>query len=276
MTSQAAQSPSTTPDGARHGPLPLAVAIVCRNNEATIGRTLASVRGLTAEIVAVDSGSTDGTIALLEREGARVVRHEWLGHIRTKQMALELCEQPWILSLDSDESLTDDLRYALRDAIERQDHAVAGYEVNRKVWWAGAFLEHAWQPEWRLRLVRRGSAKWGGYDPHDALEPRPGAGRIERLRGDLRHDSFATMADHLAGQVAHARVAARSYKAMSRRASVLNLVVSPVGAWLKQMVLRSAWLDGWRGWAAASATAAATLMKHLILLEETRRKDPGA
>lgn len=253
----------------------LSVAIVCRSNEATIGRTLESVRGLATEIVAVDSGSTDGTIELLEAAGARVVRQEWLGHVRTKQIALELCTQGWVLCLDSDESLTDALRASVFAALENNDPTCAGYEVNRKVWWAGSFLEHAWQPEWRLRLVRRGSAKWGGYDPHDALATFPGAGRIERLAGDLRHDSFATMADHLAAQVAHARVAARSYAAMGRRASALTLVTSPVGAWLKQVALRSAWRDGWRGWSAASATAAATLMKHLALLELQRREDAG-
>lgn len=263
----------TTPTGDDRPPLPLSVAIVCRDNEATIGRTLESVRGLAAEIVAVDSGSKDATIGLLEAAGARVVRHEWLGHIRTKQMALELCTHPWILSLDSDESLTERLRASVRTAVARDDAGVAAYEVNRKVWWEGGFLEHAWQPEWRLRLVRRGAAEWGGYDPHDALLPDPGKGRVERLDGDLRHDSFPTMADHLAAQVRHARVAAESYRRIGRRASVWRLITSPVGAWGKQMFVRQAWRDGWRGWCAASATAAATLMKHLILLELERRED---
>ena len=69
-------------------PLPLSVAIVCRNNERTIGRTLESVRGLAAQIVAVDSGSTDATIHLLESHGAEVIRHQWLGHIKTKQLLI--------------------------------------------------------------------------------------------------------------------------------------------------------------------------------------------
>lgn len=260
--------------------LPLSVAIVCKNNERTIGRTLASVQGLASQIVAVDSGSTDGTIAHLESAGAEVTRHEWLGHIRTKQMALDLCAQPWILCLDSDESPQPALLRSIREAVERDDKGVAGYEVNRKIWWAGAFLNHAWQPEWRLRLVRRGGARWGGYDPHDALEvvPAPGGafGRVDRLSGDLRHDSFETMAAYLAAQVGHSRVAARSYASLGRSAGVTKLVTSPVGAWLKQMALRQAWRDGWRGWSAASATAAAALMKHLILLEESRRKGEEA
>ena len=73
--------------------LPLSVAIVCKDNAPTIGRTLGSVHGLGAEIVAVDSGSADGTIGLLEGAGARVIRTEWKGHVATKQMALEACTQ---------------------------------------------------------------------------------------------------------------------------------------------------------------------------------------
>ena len=93
--------------------MPLSVAIVCRNNDATIGRTLESVAGLAAEVVAVDSGSTDGTIPLLERHGARVIRSDWKGHVATKQMALEACVQEWVLCIDSDESLQPDLKRAV-------------------------------------------------------------------------------------------------------------------------------------------------------------------
>src|SRR5690606_38535587 len=87
-------------------PMPprLSVAIVCRDNIGTIGRTVESVSGLADEIVAVDSGSTDGTIELLEAAGARVLHTDWKGHVATKQMALEACGREWILCLDSDES----------------------------------------------------------------------------------------------------------------------------------------------------------------------------
>ncbi|MCK6476731.1 MAG: glycosyltransferase family 2 protein [Phycisphaerales bacterium] len=251
--------------------LPLSIAIVCKNSRSTIEPVLASVRGLASEIVAVDSGSTDGTIELLESAGARVIRTAWKGHIATKQMALELCEQPWVLSIDSDEPVLPDLAESIRAALTRDDPAVAGYRVNRKVWYLGEPLDFAWQPEWRLRLVRRGKARWGGVNPHDKLEVMPGAGRVEDLRGTLRHDSFVDMADYLTKQVAHSRVSAQSLVAEGRRGSYWRLVVSPAGAFFKQLVLRSAWRDGWRGWCAAGATAVATAMKHAILIELTRR-----
>lgn len=254
----------------------LSIAIVCRNNAPTIGRTLESIAGLASEVVALDSGSTDATLEILARHGATVHRVAWQGHVRTKQAALEECGGDWILSLDSDESLTPPLRASIESALARDDRAVAAYEVNRKVWWGGVALEHAWQPEWRLRLARRGAAAWGGDDPHDALRLTPGArGGVARLEGDLRHDSIDTIAGFLGKQVALSRVAAESLRAKGERGSVFRLVTSPPAAWLKQVVVNQAWRDGWRGWCAASAVAAAALMKHAVLLELDRGGKAG-
>lgn len=262
--------PSTTHPG-------LSVAIVCRDNVGTIGRTLESVRGLASQVVALDSGSTDGTLDVLRAFGAEVVEVAWAGHVRTKQMALDRCTQPWAMHLDSDESLTPALRASVREALGRDDPAIDGYEVNRKVWWNGRAMEHAWQPEWRLRLVRRGCAAWGGIDPHDAMEMLPrgegGARRVGRLRGDLRHDSFDSIARFLEKQIALSRVSAESLRRIGARGRKRDLVISPVAAWCKQMVVKGAWRDGWRGWAAASGVAAAALMKHAILLELTEEGD---
>lgn len=271
----------------------LSVVIVCKNNESTIGRTLASIAGLATEIVALDSGSTDTTIPQLEREGARVERVEWRGHIGTKQMALEAATCDWILSIDSDESVEPDLAESIRALLARDDPAVAAARVNRKTWYAGRPLNFTWQPEWRLRLVRRadveaGLAAWGGVNPHDKLEvayrgdrqPREparagGAPRVVDLHGTLRHDSFSDMRDHLANNLRHAEVSAKSLAELGVRGSYWKLATSPVGAFAKQMLLKHAWRDGWRGWAAAGSTAVNTMVKHILLIERTRREAPN-
>ncbi|MCA9288999.1 MAG: hypothetical protein KDA05_10470, partial [Phycisphaerales bacterium] len=135
---------------------------------------------------------------------------------------------------------------------------------------------HAWQPEWRVRVLRRsllesGQARVGGVDPHD--EVLIDGAHVPRLTGTLRHDTIADMPRFLAGQVNLATVGARHLHTAGRRGSRLRLLTSPAGAMLKQLVLRSAWRDGWRGWAAAGATACHALMKHLVLLEASRAAD---
>ncbi len=263
--------------------LPLSVAIVCKNNEATIGRTLESVVGLAGEIVAVDSGSTDGTIALLEHHGARVIRSDWLGHVKTKQKALEACEREWVLALDSDESLEPKLCEAIKNELRRSGGpAFDAYRLNRRIWYRGRPLMHAWQPEWRVRLVRKNKAAWRGHDPHDELaltDRKAHVGDLGGPGGDsvLRHDSFETFTEHLRTQWAHSRTSARSLHDAGRRGSYSRLLISPPGAFFKQLVLKRSFRDGYAGWLAAATTAAGALMKHAMLIELSRQdRDAGS
>lgn len=226
---------------------------------------------MATEIVAVDSGSTDGTIELLESHTARIIRSEWLGHIRTKQLALESCTGDWVLSLDSDESLEPGLRESLSAAFARAAPTDRGFEINRRTYYKDHPLRHAWQPEWRLRLVRRGQARWGGHDPHDVLSLTDPAARPSRLSGHLRHDSFSTFTEHLRKQWDHATTMARSLHAAGKRGSLLRLAVSPPGAFLKQLLIKRAFLDGYPGWLAAASTACAALIKHAALVELSRQ-----
>lgn len=259
----------TTATGAAAG-VRLSAAIVCKDNAGTIGRTLDSLRGLADEIVAVDSGSTDETIGMLEAAGARVIRSEWLGHVKTKQKALEACTGEWVLCVDSDESPEPELAAAIGGVIGGAGggDGAAGYEVNRRTYYRGRALRHVWQPEWRLRLVKRGCAAWGGHDPHDVL--RLSSGSAGRLGGHLRHDSFATFTEHMRKQWSHATTMARSLHAAGERGSLARLAVSPAGAFVKQLVIKRGFLDGYAGWLAAASTACGTLMKHAALVELSR------
>lgn len=250
--------------GSTYDPSMLSVAIIACNNEPTITRTLDSVQSLAARVVVVDSGSTDRTIELSRALGAEVIHHDWEGHVRQKQFALDQCDTPWVLSLDSDESVDAELAGEIQRAVMSDEANIAGCAVNRRVWFGGHELKYTWQPEWRMRLVRPQCAKWAGYDPHDRLDV---SGASRRLRGILRHDAFATIAELLRKQINHGVHAGESYHQLGRRASLTGLAVSPTAAILKQLVLKSAWLDGWRGWACSIGAGISAAAKHMRLLE---------
>ncbi|MBS0190959.1 MAG: glycosyltransferase family 2 protein [Phycisphaerales bacterium] len=258
---------------------PVSISIVCKNNKGTLGRVLDAVAPIVAgegpaagEVVAVDSGSQDGTIELLERHKARVISSPWLGYIKTKQLALDSCSRPWVLCLDSDEPPEPDLVRSIVRAVELNDPHISGYRVNRKLYFAGRFLDHCWQPERRLRLVRRGFAKWAGIEPHDKLELLPGAGEERDLEGTLRHDSFSSFSQHLARQAVYARVAADALFERGERSTAFTVSTTGILAFLKQMLVKQAWRDGWRGVLGATSSAAGTLMKHIVLYELTMRE----
>jgi len=258
--------PMTTPPDNK---LPLSVAVICKDAAKTIGRTLESVSEIASEIIVVDSGSTDGTIEIAERAGATVHREEWLGFENQKTLAKSHCTQPWYLSLDADESLDRTCADSIRRTIEQDDSTHDGFEVNRVVYWDGVRLRYAWQPEWKLRFARTESCTWAGGRVHESLELSDGSSP-GRLGGIVRHDSIGSISDFLARQIAYGRLSAESLAERGERGSVRKLVSSPVGAWLKMLIARRAYKDGWRGWVAASSVALAAIAKHATLLELTR------
>ncbi len=248
--------------------LDLCLAVIACDNERTIERTLRSVDGLARRRILVDSGSTDGTIEIARVCDAEVIAHAWEGYVKQKQFALEQCDTTWVLCLDSDESLDEQAIRAVRDAVNRNDSSIAGYKLNRQVWIGDRPLRHTWQPEWRTRLVRRENARWAGVDPHDRLDVE---GAVTRLGGNIRHDAFTDFEQLLHKSVGHGLTSARSFHEMGRKGSRVQLVLSPPAAVLKQLVLRSAWLDGWPGWLASYSAGISAAVKHIRLLELTHK-----
>src|SRR5262249_17458524 len=145
-------------------------AIVCQDEAAKIGACLAGVVGWCAEVVVVDGGSHDDTVALARASGAQVIEHPWPGYRAQKQFAFDHATRPWVLSIDADERVTPELGEALRGGVSAEPDDVAGIAIARLVpylgrWW----FRGGWFPRHMPRLVRRDRARWGGIDPHDKL-----------------------------------------------------------------------------------------------------------
>src|SRR3954471_17512650 len=95
----------------------ISVVIVCKNEEHIIGKTLQSVQPIAGEVLVYDTGSTDKTIAIAEHAGARVICGPWQGYGKTKQIAISLAQNEWILNIDSDEVLDE----AAQQSIQQLD-----------------------------------------------------------------------------------------------------------------------------------------------------------
>jgi glycosyltransferase involved in cell wall biosynthesis len=165
----------------------LSVAIVAMDEEANIGRTLASVRWAD-EIVLVDSGSKDRTCEIARERGARVIVEPWRGYVAQKQYAIDLCTKDWVLLLDADEEVSAGLAEEIRVAISGSN-AANGYWLPRKNFFLGRWIRHGgFYPDPKLRLFRRGQGFVAGHDPHDRCELMPGVPQnTARFRNALLH-----------------------------------------------------------------------------------------
>jgi glycosyltransferase involved in cell wall biosynthesis len=248
-------------------PLPISVVVVARNEASHLPVCLASVRGWTSEIVVALNGSTDASEAIARAAGARVVELPWHGYRDTKNAALDLATQAWVLCLDADEEVSPELRSDLAGFLARADaDRFAGADFPRKVRFLGRWITHGdWYPDRGVRLVRRGRARWGG----DAIvhEKMVCDGPVAALRGDLYHHSFPSLSSQVAKINPFADLFLRQQRARGRRFSLASAVLRPGWRFFRAYVLRRGFLDGYPGFYIAWANAFAVLVRQSRLYE---------
>jgi glycosyltransferase involved in cell wall biosynthesis len=240
----------------------LSVIVITLNEALDIEACLESVRGLANEVVVVDSGSTDGTPAMAERLGARVVRTDWPGFGPQKNRALALATHPWILSLDADERLTPELRASIEAVLASGDpaHTCAGYALSRRSQFCGHWVDHSgWSPDWVARLFRRESGRFSDDAVHERVLID---GPIGRLDGRLLHYSYRSRDEVDAKTQAYARAGARMMLERGKRVGALSPFFHGMFAFVRTFMLRAGFLDGTTGIAVARMNARASYLKY--------------
>ncbi len=234
------------------------------NEEENLERCLRAAE-FCAEMIVVDSGSTDGTLSVAERFGARVFHRAWNGYGKQKNFGCEQASQPWILCIDADEQVSDELRDSMIKAF-KSDPAVDGFDINRHGIYAGKVINHSgWYPQWRTFLYRKGSAEWGGMEPHVVVNFY---GRSKRkLKGDLYHYTYRTIDEHLRKNISSAKAAAKAMQILGRSAKWSDLCLRPLWAWFRCYLLQRGFLDGFHGLLIANGQATYTFLKYAYLRE---------
>jgi glycosyltransferase involved in cell wall biosynthesis len=246
---------------------PVSLAVTACNEESRLGKCLASARGLVREIIVVDSGSTDGTVAIAKAAEARVISQEWLGHCAQKQVALDACTQPWILILDADEEISGELRESIRLFFSSGDvDWFHGCRFNRKVCFLGRWIRHGdWYPDTKLRLARRDKACMGGNAAHDTVLVE---GAVKHLRGDLLHDSYPTIQSYLDKIGPFADEFVRRQQEAGQRWSLAANLLRPLWRFIRAYFLRLGFLDGFPGFWIAYATSLSVFVRYSRKYEE--------
>ena len=242
--------------------LPLTVAVITRNAGAQLGACLASA-AFAGELLVVDSGSTDDTLEVAKRHGARVEAREWLGFGRQKQLAVGLARNDWVLCLDADERVSEELARSIAGAMK--DRRYNAYRMPRRNRFLGRWLAHGeGYPDWSLRLFHRAHASWSNDEVHEAVLTTVEVGR---LAGDLLHESADDIATYLAKQNRYTTLHAQALFDQGVRAGYWRLLASPLARFVKFYLLRLGMLDGGPGFAHIVIGCNNAFLKYLKLIE---------
>jgi glycosyltransferase involved in cell wall biosynthesis len=237
-----------------------AVVIAC-NEAAKLQGCLESVR-FADEIIVLDSGSTDDTVEIARRAGAKVTQiPDWPGFGPQKNRALALAGGEWVLSIDADERVSDTLRAEIEAAINRPQHNA--YAMNRRSSYCGQFMAHSgWYPDRLVRLFRRGTARFSDDQVHERLISE---GSIGHLNGDLIHLSFDNFEAVLSKMDRYSTAGAMAMHHKGVRGSLFKAIGHGAAAFLRTYVLRRGFLDGQLGFALAVSNAEGTYYRYLKL-----------
>ena len=260
----------------------LSVVIITHNEEANIGRTLASVQSLVAngkgEIIVVDSGSTDGTVEIAKSFGARVFIEIWKGYAAQKNSAIDKASAIWILSLDADEEVSEELQAEIAELLSLQAGKVVhklsvrgawdawiecnpdltvtyedertgpltGAEIPRKNSFMGRWIRRGgFYPDRKLRFFKKSSASFENRMVHEDAHT---AGFTVALRGALLHHSYPTLADYIEHMNRYSSLGAEMSVAKGYRGfSLFNIVLRPLATFTYNYFFRLGFLDGREG-----------------------------
>jgi glycosyltransferase involved in cell wall biosynthesis len=254
--------------------LPISVAIIAKNEAHNLERCLASVRGWVSDVVVVLNDTTDGSEAIAREAGARVHHLPWKGYRDTKNDAVDLTTQPWVLALDADEEVSPALRADITTFLSQPDAgSFAGARFPRKVWFIDRWITHGdWYPDYKIRLFRRDRARWGGDRfVHERVECD---GPVATLTGDLHHYSFPTLSANVAKINPFADLFVLQQQERGTRFSLAAAIFRPGWRFFRAYIIRRGFLDGFPGFYIAWAAAFDALVRYSRLYEEENKSNP--
>jgi glycosyltransferase involved in cell wall biosynthesis len=244
----------------------VSVAIITLNAAEELDRCLASV-SFADQVVVLDQGSTDHTAEVCARYGAELHQTEWLGFGPTKGKAVSLCRNRWVLSLDTDEVVTPELRRAIEGLGD--DSREAAFTVNRLSRFLGQWIYHCgWHPEHVVRLFDRDRAGFNDKPVHESIET---TGEIGRLSGLLHHYTYESMDQYIDKLNRYTTLAAKQMHAEGRSVSLPMAVVRSKAVFWRMWILQGGVLDGWAGFVLCLASSFYVLSKYTKLWRMSER-----
>lgn len=254
----------------------LSVAMISKNEEANLARTLESVRWAD-EIVMVDCGSTDRTAEIAKAFGAKFFVEEWKGFGAQKNSAIMKCSSDWVLALDADEEVSAELAAEIRQMLEGQP-ALDACRLPRKNFFLGRWVRRGgYFPDPKLRLFRKGSAQFEESFVHETMRSPAAVGRMQ---GVLLHHAYPTLDGYIEHMNRYSSLGAqqaanRGKTSRALPAFIWNICVVPAATFVYNYLFRLGFMDGREGLLLHLYHSAYVSWKYAKAWERTRPRTPA-
>lgn len=242
----------------------LTAVIITKNEEKNIRRCLESVKDVVDEIVIVDSLSIDDTEKICREYNVNFVKKEWMGYSEQKNYANSLASNDWILSIDADEVLSDNLKNSIAEIRKKEFETCNVFSMNRLTNYCGKWIHHCgWYPDRKIRIWNRNVGQWNG-EIHETIDFSDKT-KENLLDGDLLHYSFATAQDYENQMFKFAKMRGQHYFQKGKKHASFYMVVSPVFNFIQHYFFQLGFLDGAAGFHICKISAKATKEKYKTL-----------
>lgn len=245
-------------------PNPISITIITFNEEKNIEKCLKQALKLSNDIIILDSFSSDQTIKICEGfHNVQTFQHRWGNYSTNKNLANSYAKNDWILSLDADEVLSEDLIHSIQK--ETQKGLTGVYKLNRITNYCGKWIRHGgWYPDWKVRLFNRTVVQWEG-NIHEELAY--GNLPVHTLKGDLLHYSYYSIEQHVNQYNKFTNLTAEKDIQRGKRSSLFKIFFSPLVKFIKDYIIKRGFQDGYYGFVIALISSQATFIKYVKMKE---------
>lgn len=248
---------------------PLTLVIITKNAERSLEKCLKTGNWI-PNIVVVDSGSEDRTVEIAQYYGATVIHQDWLGFGPQKQIAVMQAPTDWVLCLDADEFLSEELSKSIQDIFKNPIEFDA-YKFPRSNKFLGRFLKHGeGYPDWSLRLFDKRKARWTPDLVHEKVIGIEGDLRVGKLSGDLMHESGESIFHYIEKQNNYTEIQSQEIIKSGRQITYFQILLSPTIRFIKFYIFKLGFLDGFSGFVHISIGCFTAFLKYLKVLSSQK------